>query len=248
MTQDGRLARWKSVDVANVADVEAFAAMVAREAPVVDALICCAGAYGPIGRVSDVDPSEWWSALQANLFGTFLAIRRFAPMMTGGDGRIITFSGGGAFNPLPRYSAYASSKAAVVRLTETVAEEMKPMGISVNGVAPGFVRTEIHDATLAAGPEAAGPEFFAMTRAKLAEGAVPIEIPVDCVRFLLSPAARGLTGKTISANFDPWRSPVFQSHIEDLNASDLYTMRRMNLVNLDREDIVAQLADIPRDI
>ena len=161
--------------------------------------------------------------------------------------KIVTFSGGGAFNSLPRYSAYAASKAAVVRLTETLADELRPRGIAVNGVAPGFVKTEIHDATLAAGPDAAGPEFFAMTQAKLADGAVPIDVPVDCVRFLLSSAARSLTGKTISANFDPWSSAVFQKHIEELGQSDLYTMRRINLVNLDEEGIVAALSDVPRD-
>ena len=183
VTRNGRLARWRTVDVADGAETEAFAREVAGEAAMVDALICCAGAYGPIGETAAVDPVAWWKAIQVNLFGTFMAIHAFAPLMTSGDGRIVTFSGGGAFNSLPRYSAYAASKAAVVRLTETVADELRPRGIAVNSVAPGFVKTEIHEATLAAGPDLAGPEY-AMTQAKLAEGAVPIETPVDCVRFL----------------------------------------------------------------
>jgi hypothetical protein len=54
----------------------------------------------------------------------------------------------------------------------------------------------------------------------------------QCVRALLSPAYQGLTGKTISANFDPWGSEAFRSHLSDITRSELYTMRRTNLVNL----------------
>jgi hypothetical protein len=73
-----------------------------------------------------------------------------------------------------------------------------------------------------------------------------MDVPVECVLFLLSDAARGLTGKTISASFDPWHSPVFENNIEALGQSDLYTMRRINLVNLGDEGVVAALTAAPR--
>jgi len=57
-------------------------------------------------------------------------------------------------------------------------------------------------------------------------------VPVDCVRFLLSEAADGLTGKTIAANFDPWRKSAFRESLADIAASEVYTMRRINLVHL----------------
>jgi hypothetical protein len=52
------------------------------------------------------------------------------------------------------------------------------------------------------------------------------------VRFLLSAEADGLTGKTIAANFDPWRREGFRAHLADIARSDVYTMRRINPVDL----------------
>lgn len=233
LTDNGRSAAHAAVDVSDEMQVRAFFERVAVAFGNLDALVICSGSYGPIGAFHKTAPEEWWSAVRANLFGTCAAVRYAVPLMRAERRpRIITFSGGGAFSPLPRYSAYAVSKAGIVRFTETIAEELAPLGITVNGVAPGFVRSEIHDATLAAGPEAAGPEFYEMTRRKLEDGAVPVEVPVACVRFLLSPRADGLTGKTISATFDPWREPDFANSISAINASDLYTMQRINLVHL----------------
>ncbi len=243
LTEDGKIATYRVVDVANEAEVAAFAKDVQDAAANVDAIICCAGAYGPIGRFQDIDSAAWLATLQTNLFGTFLAAKYFVPLMKPHAGaRILTLSGGGAFNALPRYSAYATSKAGIVRLTETIAEELRPLGIAANGIAPGFVATEIHNATLAAGAEAAGEAFHAMTRGKMAEGSVPMEVPVNCVRFLLSERADGLTGKTLSASFDPWQSDAFQADISVLNASELYTMRRVNPVNLPDDPLARKLA------
>jgi NAD(P)-dependent dehydrogenase (short-subunit alcohol dehydrogenase family) len=247
VTEGGRRARYRTVDVADEPQVIEFARFVAAETEKIDALICCAGGYGPIGPFQELDSGAWLDAIRANLFGTFLTAKHFVPLLEGCAGaRIITFSGGGAFNPLPRYSAYAASKAAIVRLSETMAEELKPLGIAVNGVAPGFVKTEIHDRTLAAGPDAAGQDFYATTKAKLESGSVPIEVPVACVRYLLSEAANGLTGKTISASFDPWETPAFEQHIEEITASDLYTLRRINLTNLPDEGFIAALKHAPK--
>jgi len=119
-----------------------------------------------------------------------------------------------------------------VRLTECLAEEFKGRGIAVNAVAPGMVATEIHEATLRAGPDQAGREHFERTEAAMAQGGVPMEVPVACVEFLLSPEADGLTGKTIAAGFDPWRSERFRAHLDEITSSEVYTMRRINPVHL----------------
>lgn len=128
-----------------------------------------------------------------------------------------------------------------------MAAELKPLGISVNAIAPGFVKTEIHDATLKAGPEIAGAKFYAFTKEKLEAGSVPIETEIDCVRFLLSPAAQGLTGKTISPSVDPWRTPIFREFVNDISRSDLYTMRRINLTDLEDEDMASALTRATRE-
>ena len=68
---------------------------------------------------------------------------------------VVTFAGGGATSPQPRYDAYATSKAAVVRLTENLGLELSERGVRVNAVSPGFIATDIHAATLEGGSAAA---------------------------------------------------------------------------------------------
>ena len=231
VTENGRLATPFTCDVSSETDVADFARQVKDRVGRVDALINNAGAYGAIGAIETVDAAHWWRSLQVNLFGTFLMCQAFIPMLrAAGGGRIVNFSGGGAFDPLPNYSAYAVSKAGVVRLTETLAAVLAPAKIQVNAVAPGFVATEIHKATLDAGPERSGEALYRLTLEKMERGAVPIERPVQLVRFLLSPQAEGVTGRTISASFDQWQSPEFTASIA--NEKNLYTMRRINPENL----------------
>jgi 3-oxoacyl-[acyl-carrier protein] reductase len=233
VTGDDAIARSRVCDVGDEEQVRALFAWVSETAPALDGLIVAAGAFGAIGPFEQTDSAAWWGTLRANVFGLYALAKHGLPLLERGRRpRLITFSGGGAFGTFPRYSAYATSKAAVVRLTECLADELRSRGIAVNAVAPGMVATEIHRATLEAGPERAGAQHFERTRTALDRESVPMEVPVDCVRFLLSGEADGLTGKTIAANFDPWRRPEFRAHLEEIAASDVYTMRRINPVHL----------------
>lgn len=220
-------------DVGDEPQVRDLFGWIRGKAEALDGLILCAGAFGAIGLLPETDSEAWWATLRDNVFGTYLMVKHGLPLLErGSHPRIITFSGGGAFGTFPRYSAYATSKASVVRLTECLAEELRPGGIAVNAVAPGMVATEIHQATLEAGPGTAGAEHYERTRAVLARGGVPVEVPVACVKFLLSREADGLTGKTIAANFDPWRKPEFRAHVAEITQSEVYTMRRINPAHL----------------
>jgi NAD(P)-dependent dehydrogenase (short-subunit alcohol dehydrogenase family) len=225
-------------DVSDVPAVVKFVEFVRERTERIDALINCAGGFGAIGAIDQIDADEWMRTVTNNLFGSFLTVKYFLPLLEKAPTpRIINLSGGGAFSPFANYSAYACAKAALVRLTETLAVELAPRGIAINALAPGFVATKTHETTMASGPERAGPVQFHRTARLLQQSgdeaaAARMEAVRQCVRALLSPAYRGLTGKTISANFDPWDSEAFRRHLSDITRSELYTMRRTNLVNL----------------
>lgn len=225
-------------DVTSESAVTQFVRDVAAMHTHVDVLINCAGGFGAIGPIDQTDSTEWFDTIRANLFGPFLTVKQFLPLLERSRvPHVINFSGGGAFSPFANYSAYAASKTALVRLTETLAVELAGRGIAVNAVAPGFVPTRTHQATIHAGAEKAGLLQYRRAQALYNNRSTALtrdrlDTVVRCVEALISPDYRGLTGKTISANFDPWSSVKFREHIQHINKSELYTMRRINVVNL----------------
>src|SRR2546425_1498160 len=163
----------KVADVTQQGQVDAVLRTAISNFGGLDGVIHCAGTYGPIGTVTDVEPSAWLDAIRINLFGTFLVARQTCEVLKArGGGRIVLFSGGGAATPFPNYTAYACGKVGVVRLTETLAQEMQPFNIEINCVAPGFVLTRLHQQTLAAG-ERAGRGFLENTKRQMESGGVP---------------------------------------------------------------------------
>lgn len=179
-----------------------LAAAVERELGGLDALVAASGGYGPIGRTRSVDLGALRASLDENLLGILECVQAVAPFLDRGrDPSIVLLSGGGATAPLPHYAAYSIAKVATVRLAETLA--LEEPGWRVNAVAPGFVATRIHDATRDAGPEAAGGMFADTERQ--AERATPPERAAELIAFLVGPEAVGITGRLISAVWDPWR-------------------------------------------
>ena len=213
-----------AADVSDERAVTALFETVADRFGGIDGVVHAAAIAGPIGRIDEIEPAEWWHALEIDLFGTFLVARAAAIAMRGRGGRIVLLSGGGATAPMPRFSAYACSKAAVVRLTETLAQELAEENIAVNALAPGFVATRIHDSTLAAG-ERAGIEYLHATEKQLSEGGVPVEHPGKAAAFLLSDAARGINGRLLSAVWDDWAA--WPERGAPLDSGDLFTLRRI---------------------
>jgi len=215
----------RTCDVSDEKQVNELVAFALRELGSIRALILNAGVYGPMGPTESVSFDEWRRAMDINLFGVLLPCRAVIPhFKKAGCGKIIVLSGGGATNPLPNISAYAASKAAVVRLAETLAEELRLFRVDVNAIAPGALKTRFVDRVLEAGPEKVGKDFFAKNKKWSEEGAVPLELGARLAVYLASVDSDGITGKLISAQWDPWEK--LHEFKADLN-SDIYTLRRI---------------------
>lgn len=215
-------------DVSNEKSVIKFAKLLKNQKKI-DVIINCAGIYGAIGKFYNIDFNKWKKAVETNFFGTYLICKYFLKFFKKSKvKKIINFAGGGAFNPFENYSSYATSKAAVVRFTETIAEELKSKKISVNCIAPGFVATNIHKQTIISGPKKSGKKFYNTTLKKLKKGSTPLKKIYECIDFLISKKSKLLNGKTISVNFDPWDKKYFQNKIKNIKNSDALTMRRVN--------------------
>jgi NAD(P)-dependent dehydrogenase (short-subunit alcohol dehydrogenase family) len=176
--------------------------------------------------LDDIDTAEWLSAIHVNLLGTMLMCQAVLPgFRARAYGKIINFSGGGATSPRPRFSAYAASKAAVVRFTENLAQELDGTGIFVNAVAPGAVNTRMLAEVLAAGPEKVGSSAFSDAQKQQRQGGTSPDRAAELCCMLLSPEGDGITGRLISAVWDNWES--LPTHKSELNGTDVYTLRRI---------------------
>jgi NAD(P)-dependent dehydrogenase (short-subunit alcohol dehydrogenase family) len=190
------------------------------------AVINNAGVQEPIGAFDQADWAAWRRTIEVNLLGTALVCRHAIPLFKAVRyGKIVNLSGGGAATPRARFSAYAASKAAVVRLTEVLAEELREFHIDVNAVAPGTLKTRLLDQIVAAGADKAGAKSYAQAIQQVAEGGYPIGQAARLCVYLASPESDGITGKLISAQWDPWNE--LQRHRELLQSSDIYTLRRI---------------------
>ncbi len=190
-------------------------------------LVTAAGILSPIGPVGTYAIDAFRRTLDVNVVGTMCAVTSCLEALCAEGGSIVTFSGGGATGPFARFDAYAASKAAVVRLTENLALELARSHVRANAVAPGFVMSEMHEETLAAGPGLVGAEYYERTRkAVQAGGGDPPELAAELTAYLLSARSAPITGKLLSARWDPWREPEFQARLAA--APDLATLRRID--------------------
>jgi NAD(P)-dependent dehydrogenase (short-subunit alcohol dehydrogenase family) len=213
-------------DVSREADCAATAARAFAELHNPCVLVNNAGVYGPFGPIEENDWAEWVKAIEINLFGTVLMCRALLPHMRAtGYGKIVNLSGGGATAPLPRISSYAASKAAVVRFTETLAEEAQGTGIDVNAIAPGALNTRLMDDLLAAGPEKVGSAFFEKMTKTRDSGGTPLDKGAELAVFLASAASDGITGRLLSAVWDDWSN--LPGRRDELAGGDVYTLRRI---------------------
>lgn len=216
----------QAADVSVEEDVNKVMAQTLMQLGGCHILVNNAGVYGPKGEIESVDWTQWVKAIEVNVYGSILMSRAVLPHFKAqGYGKVIQLSGGGATNPLPRISAYAVSKAAIVRYAETLAEEVRGTGIDVNSIAPGALNTRMLDEILEAGPDKVGQAFYDRSLEQKKSGGSPLDKGADLAVFLASPVSDGITAKLISAVWDDWEH--WPQHLQELNGSDAYTLRRI---------------------
>tara|TARA_B100000902_G_C27303961_1_gene914349 strand:- start:1118 stop:2029 length:912 start_codon:yes stop_codon:yes gene_type:complete len=212
-------------DVSITSDVERAWQAIAYEWDGVDVLVNNAGVQGPMGSMHEINVEDWWRTIEINLRSTFLCSQIVLPkMIKQNRGKIINFSGGGAVTPRPFFSAYSASKAAIVRLTETLASEVEKNHIDVNAIAPGAVNTQMLEQRLAAGSKIGEFERDA-AKDLIQNGGTDIEKPAALAVFLASDRSNGLSGRLLSAIWDPWEKMDFKKIME----TEIFTMRRLDI-------------------
>ncbi len=192
-----------------------------------DALFNNAAIQGPIGPLWENDWQAWEETVRVNLLVPVALARALVePLAAARRGKIVNISGGGASGPRANFSAYAVAKTALVRFTETFAEEVRACNIEVNAIAPGTLASAMTEAVLAAGEARSGEREMALARkAQSGEAAAALEKAAGLCAWLASPASDGITGRLIAALWDPWET--LGRHAAELAGSDIYTLRRV---------------------
>jgi NAD(P)-dependent dehydrogenase (short-subunit alcohol dehydrogenase family) len=213
-------------DVSQVRDATALVDRALSEFGRLDVIVNNAGVTGPIGPLEELDWVQWQRTIEINLMGAVWLSRAALPHFKRvRRGKIIQLSGGGATQPTPMLSAYAASKAAVVRFIETLAHETRAWAIDVNAIAPGALDTRMLNEVLAAGPKVLGQAYYDHLLQQKRSGGAPLSKAADLALFLGSARSDGITGRLISAIWDPWDE--LPDRIEELSVTDVYTLRRI---------------------
>ena len=193
------------VDVTDEAAVERMVIRAESELGPIDLLVANAGIGGPDGATWEMPAEEWWRVAQVNVLGVHLSCRAAIPgMLERSAGRIVITGSGAAYLPGSRSTAYPTSKAAVCRYGETLANELDGR-IPVFFFSPGLVRTEM--------------------TGDFAEDApwTPPELAPQLVRVLASGRADALAGRYLHAEHDDIEDLIRRA--EEIERDDLNAIR-----------------------
>jgi NAD(P)-dependent dehydrogenase (short-subunit alcohol dehydrogenase family) len=213
-------------DVSQKKDVEKLYKKTSLHFGKIDILINNAAINGTINDFLNIDSENWKDVIDINILGSVLMVSRYLPdMIKKKNGKIIQLSGGGATSPLPGMSAYAASKAAIVRFIETISMEYADSGVEFNSVAPGMMKTRLLQNMIDSGPQKIGDTLFGKALEHKKKNNDSTENATKLILFLCSNKSQGISGKLISAEWDAWES--WPEHISQLRDSDAYTLRRV---------------------
>ena len=183
-------------------------------------VICAAGVLGPVGALATASPTAWREAIETNLVGAFHACRAVLPAMRElRAGKLLLLADTGAEVGRPYFSAYAASKAGLVRFAESLAEEVREDNIQVNCLNPGAAYTSMTDEILRAHGISDRDRADAL-QVRASGGTAP-EKQIQLALFLASDRSNHISGKLIHIT-DDWRK------LEAATLSqEAYSLRRL---------------------
>jgi NAD(P)-dependent dehydrogenase (short-subunit alcohol dehydrogenase family) len=209
---------------ADVTDKNAVLEMVRRVEDgfgPVSLLVNNAGAGAPFGPTWDVDADQWWRTVETNLRGPLLcshAVMR--GMIARREGRMINICSGAGTMSVPFMSAYVTSKSALIRFTEVLADEIRPHGVSVFAIQPGTVRTALAEELMSS---EGGARWMPWFQRIFDEGRDVTALPgTELVLYLASGMADELSGRYFEAPGDP---AGVVAHAEEIRARQLHVLR-----------------------
>jgi len=193
ITDKGGVAAAFAADVSKEDSVEAMIKEIDEKLGSVDILVNNAGITQD-GLIMRMKVEQWERVLDINLKGAFICTKAaLKGMMKKRYGKIVNIASVVGFSGNAGQANYSASKAGLVGLTKTSAQELASRGIRVNAVAPGFIRTAMTDGL----PK----EVVDAMLAKISLGSLgEADDVADAVMFLASPASDYITGQTIHVN------------------------------------------------
>jgi len=213
-------------DVTDFAAVEAVVGSIEQSLGPIDFLVNNAGVSGPVAPLWESDPEQWWRAVETNLRGAFLCCRAILPgLVARKHGRIVNVTSNAGIYRWPYLSAYAISKAAVIKLTENLAVETKKHGVKVFSINPGMLRAGMTASLLAAPvpPESPVGVVASWFRQEMDAGReVPLERGAALITRVAAGHADALAGRYFSV-YDDLDELVARA--ATIRRDDLYTLR-----------------------
>ena len=200
-------------DVTKISDIRKLYKKLKSRKLKLDGAIFCQGLLGsPIDIIDKTKIKKWNKIFDTNFTSNLLLIRYILPFIKKKSfSKIIFFSGGGAFNTWPKFSAYSVSKTALVRFSENLADELKKHKIIVTCLAPGFINTKIHKGNYSRLESLNKKYKDELKKNKTKEP--NFDNIIGLTNYVIKSKNMSISGKTISANFDNWKSKFFISKL-----------------------------------
>ncbi|MFA6358743.1 MAG: SDR family oxidoreductase [Candidatus Omnitrophota bacterium] len=190
-----------------------------------DVLVLAAGAQEPVGPFEDVEFMDWEGSIRVNFVAQMQVVHKLLPfrcMDTDPEPLVLFFAGGGTNNATVNYSAYTVSKIALIKMCELLDAEIPDTRFCILG--PGWVKTKIHETTLAAGPDLAGDNYQRTLDKLASDECTPMETVLDCIDWAVKASRDVVSGRNFSVVHDAWGSVLLEDVLR--GAKDMYKLRR----------------------